>query len=560
MKKILLKQAVILAAAAFAVSCIKPEVPEGSSGKGKLVISGMTVSEDVRETSHNNEKSLTRAGVSTDNFNVRITKTQDGAEVLNCNYDDVPSPLELAVGDYSITIQSHAVQPAEWDKIHYSVSEFFSIVEDETTTLDNLVCKVANILVSVTFSEKMKPLMGEGCHVNVKVGNCGPLAYNANEARKGCFKPEQETNSLVWEFSGTIDGEYYNETDFVLNAKAGEHHTLKFDVELAPDPEKGDAEFTFNISAEVESYDINLNVYIDAEDVIEPLDPAIFITSDFSLTDRTTIKKSEIPASGPVVSIDAQAGISSLTFTVVTDNAALAGAMASQGITGAVNLVTVEEPLKSVLGALGFPTGGDVDGKTQLDIDLAGIVQMVAGFGDTDQFDIQLWVRDADGNLATKTLRLAFVDDTVVGEYTLTIVGDGFNIKERMIIPKEDAASARVKVNMTASEGIKNCVVQITTGSPNFSLALDDLGFLEPFDLVNPGEKEGALDSLGLPYGDDVKDQTYLEFDISQFIYLIAIFTDQDDADILAEFTLTVTDNGGHQTTESIMLKILKAN
>lgn len=558
MKKILLKHAAILAVAAIAVSCINPDVPQGSSGKGKLVISGMGVSEDLREATHNADK--TRAGISSDNFNICIAKMQGGAEVLSCNYCDIPSPLELAVGDYTITILSHAVQPAEWDKIHYSVSEVFSIAENQTTTLDNLVCKVSNILVSVVFSEKMKQLMSEDSRVDVKVGGCGPLSYGVGETRKGCFKPEQANNSVVWEFSGAIGGEYYNETDFILNAKAGEHHMLKFNVELAPDPEKGDAEFIFDISAEVESYDINQNVYIDAEDVIEPLDPAITITSDYSLTDRTAIKKSGIPVGGPVVSVDAQAGISSLTFGITTDNAVLSEAMASQGITGAVNLVSAEEPLKSLLGSLGFPTGDAVAGETQLDLDLAGIVNMVSGFGDTDVFDTQIWVRDAEGNLATRTLRLAFIDDTTPVEYTLSIVGDGFDIKERMVIPKEEAGNAIVKVDMTASEGIKSLVVDITTESPNFGSALGEFGFLGGFDLVNPGELEEGLVGLGLPCGDDVKDKTNLGFDISGFIPLIAIFTDQDEADVTAEFTLKLTDNKGHEVTESIMLKILKAN
>ncbi len=560
MKKFMLKQIMMLAAGMLAVSCISKVTPDGGKsgdGNGKLQLSEVGVSEDLRESSI-----TTRAGeVDTDNFNVCIVKSTDQSEVCSYDYCDFPSPYTIAVGDYVLNIQSHEVQDAEWEKVYYALSEPFSISEGQTTTLSGLECKVSNILVSVRFSERMKRVMGDDCNVAVKVGNCGPLDYDVEEMQRGCFRAENENNSLVWEFSGTLDGEYYDVTDFILNAKAGEHRTLNFDIEPTPDPEKGNAEFVFTVSAECTTYDVNLNVEIEKEHVIEPFDPGIEIVSDYSLVAVNTLNKSEtLDGDGqPVVdlgmNVTSDNGIASVTVLLTTDNATLQGALAASGITGAFELATVEDPLKSLLAGFGFPTGDAVAGKAELDLGLSGMLPMLFGLGeDINQFDVKVTVCDVKGGSVSSTLRMKLVDDTKVP--AITIEGVGFDVDERMPIPQAEAETTAIVVDINVPEGISSFVVDITSTSPHFNAAVEDIQFAGGFDIANPESQELAdgLETLGLPHGNQVKGQTSMRFDITSFVPLLFIYVPNGDYD--ADFKLTVTDSKGNVITKTIMVAL----
>ncbi len=560
MKISMIKQITMLAAAVVAVSCVSNDVPIDThvgSGEGKFVLSGMGVSEDLREMP-------TRAdGVDCSDFNVCIYNTDTNTECYDGSYAAVASPMTLPVGNYSISVQSHEVQDAAWEDIHYSVSDTFVIEKDQTTTMDDLVCRVSNILVSVTFSDKMKALMADGCKVDIKVGSCGPLSYGADETRKGCFKSENdEGNSLVWEFTGTIDGEYYNDFGFILNAKPGEHRTLHFDVETIPDPERGDVEFIFQVSVECTTYNVNLNVEVAKETVVQPLDSTVKIepTAGYSLTAVNTLKKSESldgadqPTVNPGMAVTADKGIAAFTVQITTDNAALGGMLAGMGLDAPFNLVSPGE-LETVLGGFGFPTGDQVLGKTNVTLSLSGILPVLFGFGNTNKFDVQIWVRDAQGTLLSKTLRLKLVDDSAPAE-SVTITGDG--IDQRMMIHQADAETTQVIVDIEAPEGISTFLVGISSTNTAFNEIIGLIGFGgEGFDLANPTpeEEESLRNDLGLPCGDEVRGQTSMRFDISSFVPLLFLYI--GDGDFNADFMLTVTDSKGGSDSKTVKLALL---
>ena len=580
MKRSILKQIMMIAAAAVAVSCIsKKDIPApGGDGTGKdggqLVIRSMAVSEDLRESS-----TETRAGgVETDNFVLCIVSGLTGGEICSYKYSEFPNPYTLNAGDYTLNIQSHEVKAAAWEEIHYSLSEPFTIDAGQTTTLDEteLVCKVSNILVSVRFSDKMKELMANDCNVNVKVAGNG-LDYGKDETRRGCFKAENVENSLVWEFTGTLEDEYYDIEKFLLNAKAGEHHTLNFDVETTPDPEKGDVEFTFTVNVNVTSYDVNLNVEVEKEHVIEPFDPGIGITpSDgHSLTAVNTLKLSESldefgqPAIDLGMNIVSDNGIASVAVLLSTDNTTLQGALAAAGISGQFELATVEDPLKGLLEGFGFPTGDDVAGETELGLSLSGVLPMLFGIGENiNLFSVQVIVRDVKGGILSRTMRLKLVDDTKVSG--LSIVWRDYDITVQHVLyastaleyaPEYDfpwISKIPVIIDITADDGIASLVVEIISENPMFSAeTLTGLGLADRFDLVDPNNVDPeAIAGLGFPMGDEVEGETSLTFDITNFIPLIfAVSSDEFDE---VDFRLTVVDAQGADEIQTIQLKTIR--
>lgn len=109
----------------------------------------------------------------------------------------------------------------------------------------------------------------------------------------------------------------------------------------------------------------------------------------------------------------------------------------------------------------------------------------------------------------------------------------------------KDFGNAKVKIS--AVNGIKNLVVTIVTDSDGFRAALADLTLDQPFDLAYPGEAEGYISDLGLPYGAQVIGQKTIDFDITAFMSMLTAFPGHHN------FTLSVTDNNNITETKTLM-------
>ncbi|MBD5216710.1 MAG: DUF4493 domain-containing protein [Bacteroidales bacterium] len=109
-------------------------------------------------------------------------------------------------------------------------------------------------------------------------------------------------------------------------------------------------------------------------------------------------------------------------------------------------------------------------------------------------------------------------------------------------------------VNFKVPAGIKTMKVTIKS-SEAFLQVLVESGLLDKTDenyfyLDNPGNKQEALEGLGLPCGNDVINKTDLDFDITQFVPLLNL---PQYAGTYYEFIVDVEDNDGN--TETVSLK-----
>jgi hypothetical protein len=395
----------------------------------------------------------------------------------------------------------------------------------------------------------MKDAMSGENQVSVKIGNCGPMVFGKNETRRATFRAESETNTLVWDFTGTIDGEQVSETGIISNVKAGEHRKLNFDAKVI---ERGRGTFGVVVSVECEAYDVNLNVEVDGEDVIEPIGHPLEIEASHSTVERSTINLLDTPPAALGFDIAAGAGIRALTLELTTDNAALDYALGEQGLAGVIDLVDPTTQQQTVLSGLGLPLGAAVTGATELNIDFLGLLPMMDVFDGVDVFDIKVTVTDADGQSKNATMPLKFVE---VAQAGITIVGDGFDIDQRMAITAEEQNSTPVKVNISAPAGIEQLVVEISSTSSAFNDALAMMDFNVPFDLAHPGDLAQNLTDLGLKNGAEVLGQTSLEFDITTFVPLL--FMVGGGTDFEADFKLTVVDAASGTLTKTIKLQII---
>lgn len=168
---------------------------------------------------------------------------------------------------------------------------------------------------------------------------------------------------------------------------------------------------------------------------------------------------------------------------------------------------------------------------------------------ETSIFTVTLTGGDDLGNELSRTLTFDLRKGTPpVEDYVLEVTGSG--IDERMTVRASE--SPTVSVDIVASEGIKDFVVNMESSNSEFNGALTAMS---PLGLLDESKYDN-LAQLGLPYGDAVKDKTELTFDISNFVPMMAIFLQDAPEGFTADFHLTITDNADHVVEETIKLQI----
>lgn len=108
------------------------------------------------------------------------------------------------------------------------------------------------------------------------------------------------------------------------------------------------------------------------------------------------------------------------------------------------------------------------------------------------------------------------------------------------------AEAAGAVVNVSAPKGIEHFMVKIESDNNNFIAAVGGLLPLS-FDLAYPGDREEDFKSMDFPVGSEVIGSTSLDFDITQFVGLLAGFPGNH------RFTLSVQDSAKQQEVKSLL-------
>ena len=565
--KNILKQLTICSVWLFAFSCIKADIPQGdtSSEEGVLAISPVSIVADVVEKG----KSATRAeDVSPADFVITITRVSTGEVAHTCKYSEFPAQgVGLIIGDYNFYIESMPVGNAAWEEIHYSASRNFSIKKEETTTLNDIVCKVTNILVSVNFTERMKNAMDNDGNVKVEFVRNNPLVWKKAETRRGGFKAAAESNTLTWDFEGYIGEFYVEQTDIITGVKAGEHRILTFDIVPA---EEGQVDFGFSVTVECTTVNLNENVEVE-EPIVQPLPApvAIKLSDGLSFDEPTVVylgaKSAEkVPfPTDHIMTLEVPNGINVANLSVVSSYSGLTS-LSTSSTNYISNGISLFDDLTSLQKTyintrMGITTGESIRGTTEYVLNVSNIVGLYlhnsllnSGAPLSSTMQITLTGGDNKGNVLTKTFTYELKkENKPASVFTLDITGDG--IATPKVIAKSATAGATVQVLIEASAGIKGLVVNMESTDPTFD---NTVRVMSPLDLFDPTKETdliglGLLDERGV---DAIRDQTSYTFDISSFLPLIAGFISTDD--ITSKFHLTVTDNEDRVITKSIVLTI----
>ena len=433
------------AAAAAFTGCSDNWVPEvEGAGEGRLntqsILAEVNTVEDEKEDEDVTKKATSRSSIDLSPFLVDVVRTSDNANVASWTYATMPQLPTFAVGSYEVRVRSRVLKDAEWSAPYYLGSQTFDIRNGEVTDVGPIVCKLANVRVTIDYGPKLlEATGGEGFTITVTSTPGVYLQYTGKETRSGYFAYNGQT-TMVARFQGRVNGVDEDFSHVLENIAPGQHRKLTFRLNYnpnVPDDEVGTIEGQgIVVSCSTKTVNVDGNV-IQEEDIQESGDRPgqegdepggedpkpgeegnITFTSETLANDNGNVlddtpnnaadfgegkkeAKIHIHSEAPIASFKVKIDSETLTADVLSD------VKLAPEFDLADPIVTTDDgekkDLTEGLKGLEFPVGDEVKGATDLDFDITKFVPLTMIYGAANHRFI-LTVTDNAGNSKTLTL------------------------------------------------------------------------------------------------------------------------------------------------------------
>lgn len=481
---------------------------------------------------------------------------KNGDTVKSFPYGERPEQIELPVGSYTLSVRSGDTPATAWegddDTPTYGADAKFAITKGNTTALTDVTCRLLTVQVSVAYKDTLIATMSEQTTAKLVLGEQNALTFEGREpAKAGFLKPEAgQKNPLVLYLTTTFNGKEIKEQRLTVaeDAKAGEWRKITVGLQHAEDG-------TVVINAEIETWVYNEEVVVDTRSLAlfseeripdendpdapklewpgHPLDETFKLTPD-NFDDEGYFNEScdfTVTTKDPMASFE---------ISVTTTNTAFEATLRAAELTQPVDMFTlpVESVARTALRSWGFPAVNlNVTKRTFY---LHELMRVIDDYEGTHTFTMTI----ADEADRKSTFVLAI--EVSAGGPDPGIEWVDHKIKKRYNTA-DLQADGSVKIRVTASQGVKSLLVKITGSLVE---TLDSVEIPAEFDLVDPeATKEGLstkLEGLGFPVGADVVGKTKLEFDITNFMPMMATSAGRTD------FRLKVIDGEGTEIHEKV--------
>lgn len=433
------------AAAAAFTGCSDNWVPEvEGAGEGRLntqsILAEVNTVEDEKEDEDVTKKATSRSSIDLSPFLVDVVRTSDNANVASWTYATMPQLPTFAVGSYEVQVRSRVLKDAEWSAPYYLGSQTFDIRNGEVTDVGPIVCKLANVRVTIDYGPKLLAATGgEGFTITVTSTPGVYLQYTGKETRSGYFAYTGQT-TMVARFQGRVNGVDEDFSHVLENIAPGQHRKLTFRLNYnpnTPDDEVGTVDGQgIVVSCSTKTVSVDGSV-IQEEDIQESgdrpgqegdepggedptpgEDDKITFTSETLANENGNVlddtpnnaadfgegkkaAKIHIHSEAPITSFNVEIKSETLTDDV------LGGVGLASVFDLADPIVETEDgekkDLTEGLKGLGFPVGDEVRGATDLDFDITQFVPLTMIYGAANHRFI-LTVTDNAGNSKTLTL------------------------------------------------------------------------------------------------------------------------------------------------------------
>lgn len=565
----------MLAVAAFvAAGCVNEEPPYKEEPKptpgdatGFLSVSGLSMrvvydETDVRpdDTSDQTQSPQAVSGTraeqpDVDGFIVEILDADD-AQVLKKTYAELKQqlaePMKLPVGAYRMEVRSKESTPdVAWEHPVYGATSSFTISKAQTTQLEEVVCTLQNIKVTVDYSSELAGMLADTSKATISLGQTSQ-EFLKTETRAAYFKSLDIENTLVFNFDGVFAG-----TDIpaqfskqITGVKAGQWRKISVVINYA---DKGTLLFQVTVDNNIiqdNSFVVDGTDNLLEELLEDPSAPALAwpghdMSKPFTLTDAMFDDNGNC-IEPFVFDLASPNGIESLRVNIASTSSQFMASMAAIQLPETFDLCALDasSPAGIILKGFGYPVGGELKGQQAKSFNIAGQIKALYEFDGTHTFSFDM--TDAKG--VSTAAALTLVVDKSAGQEGPAIVWRGYDIDKQYEVQKDMI----IDIDVTATAGIKS--FWVTIDSEALKDLLPILSIPEKFDICDiPADLAAILhDEFGFPINEQVKNQTAVMFSITKFVEILLEIPGEHN------FVLDVTDNNNVLTHKTVKL-IVKA-
>lgn len=414
-KKITTYLLALLTAAAVTACKEDPFGADPESGTGKLSTTRLMLSISNSEILKSSTPA-SRAGIELSDFIIEILR--DGNVVSSYRYADMPGVIELPTGIYTAKAHLGTNPVADWSAPYYEGStEPFTIRKDEITEAQTIECKLANVRVSIVFSEELAAVMDSEAKVNVVMGENGSLDFYKNESRSGYFAYIAGSNTLVATFDGMVDGVRETSSRVHTDVAPGTHYRITYTLRTPGEDPNASGNITpgITVNASIELVDIKVNIDPGDDDRPEddlrpgnkddddpPTPPQPGEGPEVTINEGLSFETvNEVTGNSSIkINVSSKTGLTLFNVDIVSDHLT-AEELGNVGLSDHLDLVN-PGPMAEGLASIGLPV--NVGGLTTVDFDISQFMPLLAIFGDGYHKFI-LTVADESGEV-TKVLQL----------------------------------------------------------------------------------------------------------------------------------------------------------
>lgn len=565
----------MLAVAAFvAAGCVNEEPPYKEEPKptpgdatGFLSVSGLSMrvvydETDVRpdDTSDQTQSPQAVSGTraeqpDVDGFIVEILDA-DNAQVFKKTYAELKQqlaePMELPVGAYRMEVRSEESTPdVAWEHPVYGATSSFTISKAQTTQLEEVVCTLQNIKVTVDYSSELAGMLADTSKATISLGQTSQ-EFLKTETRAAYFKSLDIENTLDFNFDGVFAG-----TDIpaqfskqITGVKAGQWRKISVVINYA---DKGTLLFQVTVDNNIiqdNSFVKDVTENLLEELLEDPNAPTLAwpghdMSKPFTLTDAMFDDNGNC-IEPFVFDLASPNGIESLRVNIGSTSSRFMASMAAIQLPETFDLCALDasSPAGIILKGFGYPVGGELKGQQAKSFNIAGQIKALYEFDGTHIFSFDM--TDAKG--VSTAAALTLVVDKSAGQTGPAIVWRGYDIDQQYEVQKDMV----IDIDVTAAAGIKS--FWVTIDSEALKDLLPILSIPEKFDICDiPADLAAILhDEFGFPINEQVKNQTAVMFSITKFVEILLEIPGEHN------FVLDVTDNNNVLTHKTVKL-IVKA-
>lgn len=411
-------------------SIVKPV----DGGEGQINLAALSIDTSDAEKVVNSTAGRA-ADIDINDFIVTITNKDDESFVRTWRYAEMPEVVTLPVGDnYVVSVESHKVQKAEWEKPYFRGSEEFSVAAGEITTVGTVTARFSSLKVTIVFDESLKAIVDNDANVTVSANDEGQLTYTRSDidaARAGYFEVVENSMTMIAHFEGKIGGVATTYDTPFTTVEAGQHHIITYKAKsLPPIPDQtGQIDPDgIRVEATVQVINIASGIVVE-EEVLDPVDDpnhevlpdnpdnptppgpdipdipdedaaATFEASESPNLDLNGRNQVTAAFGNAKVLIKCPKGISNLFVNIATTDVDFRETLEGGGMLS-FDLCYPGDAELSITD-LGLPVNDEVRNKTEILFDISDFVPLLVNFPGEHTFTIT--VRDNDNAEATQTL------------------------------------------------------------------------------------------------------------------------------------------------------------